>query len=130
MTAFTLLFAVLYGLVLAGLAAGLLAVYCARRLVRDAENRGKAQQERCDDAIERLRKDLAECVSQIQDVQREPVSGTLSAPRPGLNLSKRSQALRLHRRGDPPEQIATALSIPLQEVDLLLKVHRIFIGSL
>jgi hypothetical protein len=50
-------------------------------------------------------------------------------PRPGLNLNKRSQALRLHRRGDPAEQIATALELPLQEVQLLLKVQRIVLSS-
>jgi hypothetical protein len=51
-------------------------------------------------------------------------------PRPGLNLSTRSQALRMHRRGNPPERIAAALQVPLQEVDLLLKVQRIIAGNL
>jgi hypothetical protein len=36
----------------------------------------------------------------------------------------------MHRRGDSADQIATALEIPLQEVDLLLKVHRIVISSM
>ena len=31
----------------------------------------------------------------------------------------------MHRRGDPPEQIAATLAVSRQEVDLLLKVHRI-----
>ena len=51
-------------------------------------------------------------------------------PKAGLNLSKRSQALRMHRRGDPSDQIAAALDIPLQEVDLLMKVHKIVIGCI
>jgi len=51
-------------------------------------------------------------------------------PKPGLNLTKLSQALRMHRRGDPPDQIASVLQIPLQEVDLLLKVQRIVISNI
>ena len=35
----------------------------------------------------------------------------------------------MHRRGDPPEQIAASLEIPLQELDLLVKVHRIVMSS-
>ena len=48
----------------------------------------------------------------------------------GLNLTKRAQALRLHRRGDSPDQIAALLGVPLQEVDLLLKVQRIVLTNL
>ena len=50
--------------------------------------------------------------------------------RPGMNLNKRSQALQLHRRGEPPEAIAAALGLPRQEIDLLVKVHTIVLGSI
>ena len=43
--------------------------------------------------------------------------------RPGMNLSRRSQALRLARRGESPEQIACRLGLPTGEVRLLLKIH-------
>jgi hypothetical protein len=36
----------------------------------------------------------------------------------------------MHRRGDPPEQIAAALDVPYQEIELLLKVHRIVLSSI
>jgi hypothetical protein len=49
---------------------------------------------------------------------------------PGLNLSKRAQALRMHRRGDPPGQIASVLDLPVQEVELLLKVQRIVLSNI
>ena len=45
--------------------------------------------------------------------------------RAGINLSRRSQALRLYRRGETPEQIAASLMVPTGEVRLLLKVHRL-----
>jgi hypothetical protein len=51
-------------------------------------------------------------------------------PRSGLNLSKRSQALERHRRGETPPEIAAALAIPQNEVELLVKVQRIVLSSL
>ena len=48
----------------------------------------------------------------------------MSAPRPGMNMSRRSQVLRMHKRGERPEQISAALNLPLNEVELLLKVHQ------
>ena len=41
-----------------------------------------------------------------------------------------AEALRLHRRGDAPSEIAISLGIPRQEVDLLLKVHQIVISNI
>ncbi len=49
--------------------------------------------------------------------------------RSGLNLTKRTQAARMFRRGDQPEQIAAALSLPRNEVDLLLKVQKTAAGG-
>jgi hypothetical protein len=43
----------------------------------------------------------------------------------GLNISRRSQALSLHRRGEAPRQIAAAVSLPRSEVELLLKVEKL-----
>ncbi len=44
--------------------------------------------------------------------------------RRSVNLSKRSQVIRLSRRGEPVENIATTLGLPRREVELLLKVHQ------
>jgi len=46
-----------------------------------------------------------------------------------VNVGKRSLALRMHRRGESPEQIAATLNIPRNEVDLLLKVHHAVIDQ-
>jgi hypothetical protein len=35
----------------------------------------------------------------------------------------------MHRHGEGAEQIAAALDLPRQEVELLLKVHRIVLSS-
>ncbi len=47
----------------------------------------------------------------------------LASPIPGMNTSRRTQALRMHRRGERPEQIAAALGIACGEIDLLLKMQ-------
>jgi hypothetical protein len=41
----------------------------------------------------------------------------------GLNLTKRAQALRMHRRGEPLAAISAALQSPRNEIELLLKLH-------
>jgi hypothetical protein len=46
-----------------------------------------------------------------------------------LNLSKRSQVIRLSRRGERAETIAAALNLPRREVELLLKVHQVVLNS-
>jgi len=63
------------------------------------------------EAAERLKAQLAE----MEKPQRLPAQP--------LNLNKRGQILRMRRRGERPETIAGALSIPRNEVELLLKVH-------
>jgi len=68
-------------------------------------------------AVQQLENDLRE-------VERQ--TGMLVAPAParsGLNLSKRTQVLRLHRAGEDSAAIATSLGLPRGEVDLLIKVH-------
>jgi len=66
----------------------------------------------------------------LDDLRREPPpAGTspmqsLPAIRPSLNMTRRSQVLRLHHRGEEPDQIAAALGVPVNEVDLMLKVNK------
>jgi hypothetical protein len=118
---------------LCGVALGAIALSCmvllrARTLILAAEKSADTARRENGAALEALRERLEGLCGQINDLRREPALAG-GAPRPGLNLSKRSQALRMHRRGDPPEQIAVSLEIPLQELDLLVKVHRIVMSS-
>lgn len=78
-----------------------------------------------------LEQKLAALTAQVEELRKEPpIVIQAGLVKPGLNLSKRSQALRMHRRGDQPEQIAAALEVPTQEIELLLKVHRIVLNSI
>ena len=51
------------------------------------------------------------------------------ATRSGFNLSKRSQALKMSSHGETAENIAAALSLPRNEVELLMKVQKIVLSS-
>jgi len=88
------------------------------------------------------RKDAADVIStldlksKLEDVtarlgDAEERAGLLASPAPpksALNFSKRSQAIRLSRRGEPAESIAASLSMPRRQVELLLKVQAIGIN--
>ena len=62
--------------------------------------------------------------ARVRDAEER--SGILPPPAPrlnSLNLNKRTQAIRLARKGEAANHIATSLSIPRKEVELLLKVY-------
>ena len=75
--------------------------------------------------IGELQKRLAELDARQRESEKHALPAEVSSipVRPGMNLSRRSQALRLHRRGETLEQIASALTVPTGEVRLLLKIH-------
>ena len=55
--------------------------------------------------------------------ERANTSWVPSPARRSVNLSRRSQVIRLSRRGEPVETIAATLGLPRREVELLLKVQ-------
>jgi hypothetical protein len=62
----------------------------------------------------------------------EDRAGVLVAPEPprsGLNLTKRSQVIRMSRRGERAENIAASLNLPRGEVDLLLKINALVVNT-
>lgn len=64
---------------------------------------------------------------EMESLRMETPPETMRPPagQHALNLNKRGQVLRMRRRGESPETIAAALSLPRNEVDLLLKVHQL-----
>lgn len=132
-------FAVLSCVALAAAVLSGLALFVARQQHRAARERAEADWLRrtatWEAALETISQRVESLTTELRDLEEQiPKSvGALSGaaiPRTGLNLTKRAQALRMHRRGDPPDQIAVLLELPLQEVDLLLKVHRIVLSNI
>jgi hypothetical protein len=66
---------------------------------------------------------------QRQQIQTPPLLPSGVRRDPSLNVSKRSRAIRMHRLGEPAEKIAVELGLSRQEVELLLKVHRLVIAA-
>jgi hypothetical protein len=66
---------------------------------------------------------LANRLSSLESEARE--AAVPAVVRSGMNLNKRTQALRQFRLGQASGDIAKSLDMPKTEVDLLLKVHRI-----
>jgi hypothetical protein len=117
------------GMALAFVALSLVILARAQSLLR-AGRKGGADSPRHEVALEVLQQNIESLQAQMEDRRQSPAMKFAIAPRACLNLEKRSQALRMHRRGESPAQIATLLEIPLQEVELLLKVHRIVLRGI
>jgi len=126
-------------LALAAAAFTALALWSARKRDRaDREQAEAASKQKDEDwqnklnvvlqRAENLASDLRDLESRISDQQA--AGAAAGGPRNGLNLSKRAEALRMYRRGDAPDQIASFLELPSQEVDLLVKVHRIVLSNI
>lgn len=124
-------FAVICSLGLAGVGLSVLALFQAQSAARILERRVRARQAGLEAALQSTQQGMDGLAAEVRDLQRQPAAAAMPAlPRACLNLSTRSQALRMHRRGDAPPQIAAALEVPLQEIELLLKVHRIVLENL
>ncbi len=116
----------LCGLALASAALSFFALARARALAVVVDSKARAATGQLGATVEAVGKAVESLSEEVRELRQNPSATALGgAPKPGLNLSKRSQALRMHRRGEPPEQIAAALGVSRQEIDLLLKVHRI-----
>ena len=90
----------------------------------------KRQQEQFDALKADVATELAAAKARLQETEeRAGVLVSPPPPRSGLNLNKRSQALRMSRIGEKPEHIAAALDLPRKEVELLLKVQKIVLAS-
>jgi hypothetical protein len=111
------------------------ALYLSRKQLHAALKRAQADREeqnaKWSAALDALSSRVDALGAEIRDLgDRGAATPSPRAACSGMNLTKRAQALRMHRRGDPPDQIAAVLGAPFQEVDLLLKVHRIVMSSI
>jgi hypothetical protein len=129
MTPQTISVALSAAFVLAGAAVSFVVLWRASVLLRSTPP--PAPPRISDAAIDVLQQRLDALAEEVQELRQRPASISAPlAPRAAMNLDRRSQVLRMHRRGESPTQIAAALDIPLQEIDLLIKVHRIVLRTI
>ncbi|HUO32444.1 MAG TPA: hypothetical protein VMU80_24730 [Bryobacteraceae bacterium] len=101
------------------------------RALARSRNEQRSQLAALEETLAEARRSIRQSQADLREVEQQ--TGMLVAPaaaRSGLNLSKRTQVLRLHRAGHDTAGIATALALPHAEVDLLIKVHRMVIGQI
>ena len=72
--------------------------------------------------IDALAKELQGLKEGVQEIEATPAA---LPPGEAINLTKRAQALRMHRRGESIPTIAAALRTPQNEIRLLLKIHQV-----
>jgi hypothetical protein len=130
MSHIVILLATLCGLACGSLAVSAFVLICAA-WHHDAGQRRARSRQRCEVTSQTLKEALEGLAAKIQAVQQQQPLGIAPVPpRHGLSPPRRTQALRMHRRGESPEQIAAAMGIPRAEVELLVKAHRIVMSNL
>jgi hypothetical protein len=119
--------ALLCGFSLGSAALSLVALARVRAAAGSAGRRALVQAGQLGETVQAIERALEALAEEVRELRQYPAAAVSSdgIPKPGLNLNRRSQALRMHRRGEASEQIAANLGVPRQEVDLLLKIHRI-----
>jgi hypothetical protein len=68
---------------------------------------------------------LSAGLEELRNSRKADPAAPIAPGAQSLNLTKRAQALRMHRRGEAPAGIAAALETPSNEIDLLLKLTEI-----
>jgi hypothetical protein len=97
---------------------------CLEHEMRIMKLRWRRRQVAQDSATDDLKAQVAELNARVLDTEeRTGVLVPPIPPRSGLNLNKRSQVIRMSRRGEQAEKIAASLNLPQREVELLLKVY-------
>ena len=71
-------------------------------------------------AVRGLEAEIESLRESVRHLEAVPPGRPIGA---GIDLTKRAQALRMHRRGESVPSIAAALETPANEISLLLKVH-------
>lgn len=112
-----------YAALAIGLGLCMLLFLSLKRELRAAEERGQKKLADVEADWQAKMGILDERWEDLSQISRLLVPPT--PPRSGLNVTRRSQVLQLFRRGKSPQEIAAALSLPNNEVDLLVKVQRI-----
>jgi len=131
MNSLVILLAVVTGLALAAAVLSFVVLFHAQSSSRANQVRCRQIEEQVECSLRAAEAGVQALAAELHDWERQPVlSASLPLPRSGFNLGKRTQALRLQRHGESPEQIAASLELPLQEVELLLKVHRIVLSNI
>lgn len=119
-----------YVLMASGFGICLYMFLCLKREIQGLKARIRERGAQADAANREMLAQIEEMRSDLR--QAEDNCALFVPPKPpvsGMNLNKRTQVLRMFRRGDHPDQIATSLNLPRNEVELLVKVYKIAVNG-
>jgi len=109
-----------YGMAAAGLIAGLFLFFALKVELSALKRSGETAR---DELTGRL-KETEAALANLRETAAE--AGERNTPQgPALNLTRRTQALRMYRRGETVETIAGALRTPRNEIQLLIKLQEL-----
>jgi hypothetical protein len=107
-----------YGMLGAGLIACLALFLAVKLEVGEVRHGAQESRDALAAQVQEMESALGHIRQSVTEIEERP-----AVISPGLNLTRRAQALRMHRRGESVETIAAALSAPRNEIDLLLKLQ-------
>ncbi len=119
-----------YALLAAGCIFGLFFLLSFEKEIRHLKSRLAGRQAGDSASTRDLKVQLIELNERMRDAEeRAGIPIAPPSPKASLNLNKRSQALRMSRRGERSENIAASLSLSRREVELLLKIHALVLNG-
>lgn len=109
-----------------GFVVGIFILFSDRKSGRALEAKMRAAEQ----TVAALEVELKQCTAAVAALQEEvEVRAAETAPVERVNMNTRGRVLWLHRSGQSVQAIASCLNLPLREVELLIKVHKIALGQ-
>lgn len=97
-----------------------------KRLQNEFQLRWNKRQQLLQSELGKTRSQLQELMKRVEEAERRAeISGAPPSELKGINLNRRTQAMRLFRRGESAAQVAATLGLPQCQTELLQKVQRI-----
>jgi len=119
-----------YALLAAGCIFGLFFLLSFEKDVHCLKSRLSRRQAGDNASTRDLKVQLQQISERLRDAEeRAGIPIAPPSPKASLNLNKRTQILRMSRRGERTENIAASLSLPRREVELVLKIHGLVLNG-
>jgi DNA-binding NarL/FixJ family response regulator len=114
--------ALLVGLALASVGLSVFLLLRAQSLLRAADTVIRSKDAVVGASMAELQARLEALTHEVRELERRP-DFTGDNAKAGMNITRRTQILRMHRRGEGTQAIAAALGLRRHEVELLVKIH-------
>ncbi len=119
-----------YALLALGLAGCLHLFLSVKREMTSLKKSALQDRRQAEAALAQARRRMEEIQALLEGLEETAQqAATPGPPLTAMNLNRRAQALRMYRRGQSADQIASVLRLPHNEVELLLKLHTAVAGA-